>query len=390
MTRPLDVLFFTASLGGGGAEKHTQRLVNQIGRGQFRVQVALARRGGAYESELSPDIPVHILGTERLASLTLRLRRLLQAQQPDVLCSVMDHMNVVAILAALGCRRPPRVIANVQVSPTNAYRGPWHTRRQVLLSLLPRLYPRASRVVALSHGVADDLRGLAPTLAGRISVIYNAGLDDSVRAGAAEPLDLPLPDSERPLLVACGRLTRQKGYPYLLEAFARLQQLIPSQLWIVGEGEDRPLLERQIRQSNLGDRVRLLGFQHNPYKYMAAADVFVLSSLWEGFGNVIVEAMACGSPVVATDCPHGPAEIITQDVNGLLVPPADAAALTEAIARVLRDGELRRRLSQNGQLRALDFAAPAVAAQYEALLQQVTNTPFIDNSEVQAYVRHLR
>jgi glycosyltransferase involved in cell wall biosynthesis len=141
----------------------------------------------------------------------------------------------------------------------------------------------------------------------------------------------------------------------------------------MGVGELQQCLEEQIRALGLTHCVRLLGFQQNPYQYMAAADVFALSSIFEGFGNVIVEAMACGTPVVATDCPYGPAEIISDGVNGLLVPPARADALASALLRVLTDPALKKQLSCNGQKRSQDFHAQAIASAYGEMFLRVVN-----------------
>jgi glycosyltransferase involved in cell wall biosynthesis len=173
--------------------------------------------------------------------------------------------------------------------------------------------------------------------------------------------------------VGCGRLTPQKGFADLIDAFTRVRAVLPASLWIVGEGEERGRLERQIRRLGLTDSVRLLGFRRNPYQYLAAADVFALSSRYEGFGNVVVEAMACNTPVVATDCPYGPAEIISDGLNGVLTPPADAEALSQAIIRVLKDPSLQRRLAERGRIRSQDFTAPKIADVYGDLLWRVAN-----------------
>jgi len=153
---------------------------------------------------------------------------------------------------------------------------------------------------------------------------------------------------------------------------ALVRQKVPDAvLWILGEGPDRPALEQQIADLSLGDSVRLLGFRDNPYSYMASADLFVLSSIFEGFGNVVAEALACGTAVVATDCPYGPSEIITDGVSGLLVPPRDPAALAEAIVRVLTDPELRSALAQEGKRRSRDFTAETISGQYAKVFEDV-------------------
>lgn len=356
---------------------HLLRVINHLDRKKFRLSLALGRTGGTYESALAKDVKVHVLNTGRVNSSTIRMIRsieplhgVIQAEQPDILCSILDHANTVAVLASRGLLPVrPKVVLSVQNPPSIRY-GRWHIVSRLLLSLIPRLYPQADRVVALAQGVAEDLLTLVPKIRDRTEVIYNAGVDSRVLNGVLELPKEELPQNG-PLIVACGRLTEQKGFPYLIEALARVRRVTPAYLWIIGEGKQRQYLENKIKQLGLTNCVRLLGFQNNPYKYMAAADVFVLSSLFEGFGNVIVEAMACGTPVVATDCPYGPREIIENGVSGLLVPPADVEALSEAIMRVLKEPELKQKLSENGKQRSQDFNAQAIASAYGKLFLHV-------------------
>jgi len=207
----------------------------------------------------------------------------------------------------------------------------------------------------------------------QVSVIPNIGVDKEVLKRKDEPLPQSQLPPEKALVVSCGRLTPIKGYSYLLEAFRNVRSHMSVELRILGDGELQEELENKIDALNLNNEVELLGFHSNPFKFMRAADVFVLSSLSEGFGNVIVEAMACGTPVVATDCPHGPGEIITHGENGLLVPPADVDALSDALLRVLRDDRLQKRLAKNGKERARDFHASKIGQQYLDLFRDVVS-----------------
>ena len=359
---------------------HLLRIINHLDRQKFSLSLALARSGGSYQTALANDVDLHILNTGKISSSTVRmirsigpLQKLIQAKEPDILCSVMDHANIVAILASRALPTCPKVVLSVQIPPFITRRRSWHIVNRLLLFLIPRLYPRADRVVALSRGVAEDLTTLVPEVSDRTEVIYNAGVDARVLSGASDPLPAEALPQNGPLIVACGRLAEEKGFSYLLDALVRVRSVIPAHLWIIGEGEQRRYLEKKIKQLNLTDCVRLLGFQHNPFKYMATADVFVLSSLFEGFGNVIVEAMACGTPVIATSCPYGPPEIIKDGVNGILVPPADKEALSQAIIWVLTDEVLKQRLSQNGKERSQDFNARTIASLYEDLFLRVVN-----------------
>jgi glycosyltransferase involved in cell wall biosynthesis len=364
------VLIFTISLGGGGAEAQALRVANNLDRSRFDVEVAVLRGGGSYEPMLASDVAFHVLGGGNLLSKAGSLRRLVRRLRPDVLCSFLEIPNLMAAWAARGLKPRPHLVACVQAPPSITWKGGgW---RPALRALVSRYYSRAEQIVAISHGVASDIATMAPGAEAHMTTIHNAGVDERVESGAAMPLepDDVLPGG--PLLVACGRLAEQKGYPYLIDAFALVHEEVPdASLWILGQGPDRPAVERQIADLSLGDSVRLLGFRDNPFRYMAAADLFVLSSIFEGFGNVVAEAMACGTAVVSTDCPYGPSEIITDGVNGLLVPTRDPQALAAAILRVLRDPALKARLAEEGRRRSKDFDAATITARYAQVFETV-------------------
>jgi glycosyltransferase involved in cell wall biosynthesis len=365
----LHVLFFTSALGGGGAEKHLVRVANHLDRARFRVSLARVRPGGSYEAEVAPDVEMHAVGGGGMAGAVLPFRALVARLRPDVVCSVMDHANCVALAATIGMRGAPPVVACVQIPPGIELGRTRRPAARALLAAIPRLYPRAAAVVALSHGVRRDLERLAPRAASRISVLYNAGYDDAVLRLAGDGAGPVPPAGEGPAIVACGRLTEQKGFDVLLDAFARVRAARPARLWLVGEGPLRAQLQAQAERLGIADAVWFAGFQPNPYRLMANADVFALSSRWEGFGNVVVEAMAVGTPVVSTRCPHGPDEIIADGRDGLLVPVGDPGALADGLLRVLGDAGLHASLAAAGRARARDFAAPAIAAAYGRLLE---------------------
>lgn len=372
------VLFFTPSLGKGGAEMHVLRLLNHLDRNQFRLSVALAQGGETYESVLEEDVAVHPLNPPGINSSTLRmlraiapLRQLILTEQPDILCAFQDHANLAAMWACRNLSDRPKVLLGVQNNVSARYHRRWNPLHRLMRLQMRTLYPRADKIIALSQGVAMDLATIIPQVLPLTEVIYNAGVDNKVLNGAKEvPGEIMRPQNA-PLIVACGRLHPQKGYSYLLNAIRHVRDVMPVNLWILGEGPERAALEAQIRKLELTDCVRLAGFQKNPYQYMAAADVFVLSSLYEGFANVVAEAMACAAPVIATDCPYGPGEIIEDGISGMLVPPANADTLAQTILQVLSSPELQQNLSGNGKLRSQDFHAKSISTSYANLFQQV-------------------
>ena len=215
-------------------------------------------------------------------------------------------------------------------------------------------------------GVAESLIELVPAVAGRVSVIHNAGYDQEVERLALEEPSLPVPSD--PFFLGCGRLTGQKDFQTLLRAFDRIKSEVAGELWILGEGPLRANLEREVVTLGLTGRVRLPGFVKNPFAFMARASTFVLSSRWEGFGNVITEAMACGTPVISTDCPHGPREILEAGQWGDLVPVGDVAALANAMRGSMRDPARARVRADKAREHVKQFEAAAITKRYEATL----------------------
>lgn len=367
------IAFFLPHLGGGGAEMNAVRVANAMAERGCRVSLVTVRPGGPYEPQVSTKVNLVSLGSSAKVSSTTTamfravpaLRRWLAANRPDILVPVMDLPSVAALLAAGFGSRRPRIVLNIQNNPDAKARQGWVIRGVIAAARL--LYPRADSVVALSKGVGETLSRRIPELQGRIHIIPNIGYSPDFAQRAAEPVEEQLPSGRR-LLVAVGRLVEQKGYPVLLDAMARLKGRIDCELWILGTGPLEGELKSLSSRLGLEDRVRFLGFRKNPYAYMARADLFVLSSLWEGFGNVIVEAMAAGAPVVVADCPYGPAEIVSDGRNGRLVPIRDPAALADAIEQVLGDASLRQLLRDGGSARARDYDSATVADRWlEAL-----------------------
>ena len=172
-------------------------------------------------------------------------------------------------------------------------------------------------------------------------------------------------------IVAMGRLTKQKAFSDLITAFGNVLHDIPARLTILGEGELRPELEKQISEANLENYVDLPGFINNPWHIIKSADLFILSSHWEGFGNVIVEAMACGTAVIATDCNYGPSDIIDEGKDGLLLPVGDVVSMQKAIISLLKDGHRREKIAKTGKIKAQKFETATVKKKYQAVFEQL-------------------
>jgi glycosyltransferase involved in cell wall biosynthesis len=368
------VCFVLPSLNGGGAERAAVHILNGLDAARWDRSMYLFVREGPYLNDVQPSIDlVSGSGGSRLRRW-LGLRRYLRVSRPHLVVSFLSYFSVLAAVRGSGVGA--RVVFNQQ-TPMSAFltdtdypwRRAWHRRA---FSLVTRVgYRLADAIVTTSAGVADDLVTAFGVPRRRIRVVHNPVDLGAITTAAAEPMD---PAYERvwssPVVVAAGRLADAKNYPLLLDALAVLRRTVPARLFVLGQGDREAAMREQIGRLGLGDSVVLCGFQANPWKYIARADVFALTSRYEGFGNVIVEAMACGVPVVATSSP-GTREIISAEIDGLLVDRHEPGAVADALERVLTDTTLRCRLAGGARRSAARFASPTVAAAYDALLRQV-------------------
>ncbi len=242
--------------------------------------------------------------------------------------------------------------------------SPW--LRDRFLPLAMRLaYRHADGVIGVSGGVADTLAQITHLPRARITVLHNPVVVPGFAEDAAAPLDHPwFEPGQPPVVLGVGSLTRQKDFATLLRAFAMVRGKRSARLVILGEGEDRATLESLAAELGVKGDVALPGWVANPYAWMARAGVFVLSSQWEGFGLVLAEALACGTPVVSTDCPSGPAEILEGGRHGRLVPMQDSAAMAAAILDTLDSTSDCEALRRRGH----DFSLEKVCAQYLRLM----------------------
>jgi glycosyltransferase involved in cell wall biosynthesis len=283
-----------------------------------------------------------------------------------VILARLEGAGVITLAAARLLRNSPRVV--VSSHNTLSRHTPQSARwkeRWLLPHAVRWLYPRADGIVAVSEGVADDLARVARIPRSRITVIHNPIVTDELLAGARVPPEHPwFAEPEPPVLVAAGRLTQQKDYPTLLRAFRGAREARPLRLVVLGEGEERVHLEALAGELGVAADVDFLGFVANPYSLMAAASLFVMSSAWEGFGNVLVEALACGTPVVSTDWPSGPAEILEGGRHGRLVPVGDAEALGSAMLAALAEPPAPDLL----KARAADFGTREAIERYREVL----------------------
>jgi glycosyltransferase involved in cell wall biosynthesis len=359
------IAIFLPALGGGGAERAMVNLANEFTRRRITVELVLNRREGPYLPDLVPEVKVVHLRCRRMIRSLPRLVRYLHRQRPDVLLSALVHGDIVALIARRLARASTRIVISHQNTPSEdgTHTDDWRVR--VMPMLMRACYPDADGVVAISRGVADDLAKTIGYPRQRISVINNPAVTPDIPAKAREPLEHPwFAVGGLPVIVGVGRLVKQKDFPTLIQAFDRLRRERQARLIILGEGEKRPELEALVANLALGEHVSLPGFERNPYRFMARSRLFVLSSRWEGFANVVAEALACGTPVVSTDCKSGPGEILGGGRYGRLVPVGDPDAMAAAMLDALQSAADPTQLIQRSAM----YSVAGIADQYSMIL----------------------
>ncbi|QEF98722.1 N-acetylgalactosamine-N,N'-diacetylbacillosaminyl-diphospho-undecaprenol 4-alpha-N-acetylgalactosaminyltransferase [Stieleria maiorica] len=377
------LLLLSVTLGRGGAEKHLVRVANAL-VDRYEIHVAVVRAGGSYEQSLAGGVHLHHIGSVfvRLSTVagchvaTSPLAKLIDQIAPACVISFLPPVTYTCYRARMRCsHRFKHVVAiqnNLDESLDSRSRMMQGKFRQGVCDAILD----ADGVIAISNGVAENLHQRFPSLNATTQTIYNAAIDpleqaivsdDAAANGAAEQ-----GSSDTFKIIACGRLTEQKGFCDLLDAFRIVRDREKASLQILGTGPLHDTLVAQANRLGIAEDVEFLGFQTQPLNHFAAADLFVLSSWWEGFGNVLVEAMGVGTPVVSTDCPYGPSEIITHGCSGLLVPPRSPKQLADQIIEVIRAPQLRRELSLNGIKRAQSFHTSVIADQYAEFIDATT------------------
>lgn len=359
--RPVDVSIFLQDLRGGGAERAFLRLARGMIASGRSVEIVLIRDHIEYKGELPEGARIVDLGAGRVAAGITAYARHLRRTKPRAILSALTHVNVACVIArTLSGHKAPLIVSERNQFSAKLGAASNMTDR-IAYRLAPRAYRHADKVVCVSEGVAEDVRqatGLGPD---KVIAIHNPSFDPKAVARKDEAPSHPwfaAPDPAVKTIMAVGRLNPQKGFDTLISAFAKLKARLPARLVIFGEGNERAALEQQAAELGLTeDEFQMPGFTQNPFALFARADLFVLSSRWEGFPNVLVEAMACGAPVVATDCPSGPREIFEPGTLDRLVTVDDVDGLAGEMHRVLTNPPDRDTLIARASLFSVDVAS---------------------------------
>lgn len=372
MSRRRRVLFATVAFEEGGGERLYVNLLRALSRERFEPSLLAWRvHESHFLEEIPSDVPLLDLGRpgrwrRELPRLVVETAHAIRRLNPDVLLAITTELTPALYAAIRLSGRRPKVILSEQGSPSAwlplVAGQPWRTRGvRAAYSLLPR----SGRVVCVSEPVRDDLVTAFGCNPSKLVTIPNPVDIERVRELAHEQVDLPWPE-RLPTIAGVGRFFVQKGFDVLAQAFVHVAAETDARLLLVADGPERPTVERIVVDAGLVDRVAFAGYQANPFPYVASADVFALPSLSEGFGYVLVEAMALGVAPVASSA-AGPIDILAGGRFGSLVPPGDADALARELIALLCDEERRIRVAEAASRRAEEYALERVVAAYETL-----------------------
>ena len=351
----------TLAFQGGGPERDSVLLFNGLAAKGLRVTILALREEGPLRSLVDPAIRVVVVPKRQMRYAIPALRRIIRALVPAVVVgSGIPSLNLVTLIAVrtLPRSRRPKLVLREGAVPSMARYDPSSSNR-IAYRILRHLYREADRIVTLTDGARSDISRKFAVPDSKISVMRtNAVLPPAIE-GWIERWDGDR-GRESDLIVCVGRLSAEKDQRTLLRAVTLLPADRPWRLAIVGDGPDRAALEELARSNGLSQRIVFTGQIDDPFVWMRKARVAVCSSIYEGLGNTIIEALACGTPVVSTDCPYGPREILQGGRYGILTPVGDATAMAAAIAAALESEPDRRSLMR----RSLNYTVEHAVARF--------------------------
>lgn len=361
----MKIAILLPDLRGGGAERVNLDLAYEFTRAGHQVEFVLLQEGGEFLDEAKSSFPIINLECSRARSVPLALARFLRRSRPDALLAAMWPLTVIAPVAVKLSGYRCEVLISEHGMLSAQYRDWGHLHRILLRGSIIIGYRLAKHKVGVSTGLVNDMAKLALMTSADFHVVHNPVPQRSeLHADCVKTVEQLWVGPPGGRILTVGTMKAVKNHPFLLRAFAKLTRA-DAQLMFVGDGQGRDALAALACELGVQDRVIFAGFQPDPTPFYKTADVFVLSSDYEGFGNVIVEAMACGAPVVSTDCPCGPSEILAGGRYGRLVPVGDVDAMAIALGATLEE-PLEVEVLQR---RAADFSPSKAAQAYLNLLE---------------------
>ncbi|MBU0731983.1 glycosyltransferase [Patescibacteria group bacterium] len=343
------VLIITPYLGRAGMERSLGLLLDKLDYEKFEVSFLYFKK--LYKKDESSYLE-DILNKKKikffykpfkrglsLIKMSKKIKEVIVEVKPDVVLAREWFQAIASVRAKQKSEHKPKVIGDLRNNMEREFLA--HVKIPPLQKTYKKLLHQVDQLVCISEGVADNMHEKFKISKNKLVVIHN-GFDFDLLKGTGEQ------KRKSNVILAVGRLAPQKDYPTLLKAFRLVRDKTDAELWIIGDGDLEKKLKKQADMLGISEHIKWLGYQKNPFKYMKQATVFALSSAWEGFGNVITEAMACQCPVVSTDCPYGPSEIISHNKDGYLVTVGDFEKLADHIIKLLDDPALRQKIAFNG------------------------------------------
>ena len=372
--RPIKLLCLIPELRTGGAELVLISLLKKFSRDRIKPILVLLQNKTEYVNQLPEDIKLIELGKKGrfdFFRISFALASIIKKECPDAILSFLWYSGIVAIVA-----KKLSGINTVTITAIRNFLSICIRREKCGLAktfLAKRLLKYSSATLVLAKPMKEDMVEKFNLDREKIHIIPNPVDIPKIKARASEKIDHPWFGSDKniPVIIAIGRLTEQKGYPHLLEAFKNILSQQPARLFIIGSGQDQAKLEKLVANYGIGENVCLAGVLRNPLPYLAKSDVFVLSSFYEGFPNAMVEAMALAVPVVATNCPSAVSDIITDGFSGLLIPVADPSAMQKAVIRILNNKDFAKKLGDNAVKAVENYPAEHVVELYQSVIEKV-------------------
>jgi glycosyltransferase involved in cell wall biosynthesis len=362
------IALFMPSFAGGGTERVFLSLARGFSDRGKKVDLIVADSTGELKTQMDERVRVFDLQSKRVSLCLPRLVNYLQKEKPSILLSGLTYANIIAILAKQLSHSATSIVISEHNFLSPKIRQEIGFKEKVVLFLARFYYRHPNGIVAVSAGVKNDLSSYLRVPLSRIQTISNPLDLEKVETRSGDLIQHSWLDQKKaPVILSAGRLVWQKDFTTLLSAFEIILAKMDARLIIIGEGSDRQALEKQIAAANLSAKVSLAGFQQNPYAFMRHSDVFVLSSIYEGFAMVLVEAMACEVPVISTNIPGGPTEILQFGKFGRLVPPRNPEAMAQAIIDILKNPPD----TTPAKIRAQDYSLGRVVDQYLGFFAEV-------------------
>lgn len=377
----VNVMFLLPSFTFGGAERTSLNLLSEINKNLFSICLVTSRSVYKYFEHLNLDrfisiedleIDVWFSSYTKLKNDIKKVAGILKSQRPELAFGMMHYPSSLLVFAKKFYNLKTKIIVSPR-GPSKEYL--WYfektlKRKLILKGVFTFFLRYADGIVVASRGMKEECIRHFSAAPNIIEVIPNSVNTEEVMKKALEDVNIDLPSGTF-LLSAVSRLEREKNLPLLLKALSDVIRGEKAALLLIGEGSERESLESLSHKLGINRHIIFAGYQLNPYKFIKKSDIFIHTCLFEGFANVIIEAMACGVPVIATDCPYGPRDIIINGESGLLVNMNDRKALTNAIITLMHDGRLRQNIAQKGLLRSNNFTIKAMAKGYENFFKKI-------------------